>query len=69
MPDADYVKLATTRPDVEVAADLRRRLEVAASPVLAILEEANAARFVVSLGLERDAFGQLRFKFHIVREF
>ena len=41
------VALVTTKPDTEVAADFKRRLEETAQPMLAIFDEAVAAGFIV----------------------
>lgn len=63
------VKLVTTQSDHDIAADLKTRLHAAMAPVLEILEEANAHRFNVMLPLERDAYGKLRVRFVLTKEF
>lgn len=45
----DVVQLVPTRPDAEVAADLKRRMVEAYGPVLALLDEAAGAGFHVNL--------------------
>ncbi len=42
MSDEKPVQLVTTKPDVEVAADLKVRLERAMEPVLGLFDEAAA---------------------------
>jgi hypothetical protein len=43
MTDETVAKLVTTKPDAEVAADLKRRMEEALVPALALMDEAAAA--------------------------
>ena len=40
MSDGEIAKLVTTRPEAEVAADLKRRVEEALAPVCALMDEA-----------------------------
>lgn len=58
---SDVVQLVTTRPDAEVAADLRKRIEAAMTPLLDLFAEAAKAGFLVEWnGIAPDAFGRFR---------
>jgi hypothetical protein len=41
----DAIRLEPTRPDAELAADFRKRMEEALTPVLLIMDEMKAAGF------------------------
>jgi hypothetical protein len=44
---AHVTKLVTTRPEAEIAADLKQRLEKAIEPVAALIDEAAAQGLLV----------------------
>ena len=51
--------LVTTRPDSEIAADLKARIDEAAQPLLELMDEALAAGFVVQfdgIGIQAPYF-------------
>lgn len=65
----DVARLVTTRPDREIAADLRSRMEAALEPVLDLWEEASRLQFQTGFRFERDAFGRGRIFVQLTKEF
>ena len=53
MSEDSVAKLVTTKPEAEIAADIKRRLEEAFLPVLELIDEANRA----GLWVRFDAIG------------
>jgi hypothetical protein len=51
-------KLVSTRPDADIAADIRAKMESAYAPVLRILDEATAAGFQVTCAAGPDYAGR-----------
>lgn len=54
----DPVKLVTTKPDVEVAEELKKELAEAAKPYLAVCTKANQLGFNVQAVFVKNAFNQ-----------
>lgn len=52
------VALVTSRPDRDVADDLKRRLREALGPVLQVLDDSRAAGFVPMFNLGLDNLGR-----------
>jgi hypothetical protein len=58
-PAPGVVSLAPGRPDVEVAADLKRRAEVAFGPMLELMREAQREGFLLRWdAITLDQFGR-----------
>lgn len=47
MSEENVTKLVPTRPDAEIAEDLKQRCAEALKPVLAVMDEAKQAGFVI----------------------
>jgi hypothetical protein len=56
----DPIKLVPSRPDAEIAAELRAKMEAAWEPVCRVLDEARAAGFEISSAAEPDYAGRHR---------
>ena len=54
----DAVQLVPGRPDAEVAADLKNRMQAALIPVLTLMDEATAGGFIAQFQLGMGTFGK-----------
>ena len=55
----DTIKLIPTKSDVDLAAELKQEIIEAYKPVLAVLEKANKAGFIVQVNCGINCFGQM----------
>lgn len=55
----DTIKLVTTKPDSELAAELKQEIIEAYKPALAALEKATKAGFIVQVNCGLNFFGQM----------
>lgn len=55
----DAIKLIPTKPDADLAAELKQEIIEAYKPALAILEKANKAGFVVQVSCGINCLGQM----------
>lgn len=64
----DLPKLTPSRPDSEIAADIRRQLEESYKPIIDILNEASSHNFIVNCNIGRNNFGRIVFSISIVKD-
>lgn len=63
-------KLVTTKPDKEVAAELKDKLVQAYEPLLKVIDECSAAGFKINVQVGTNAFGKAHIQLLvIVKEF
>lgn len=62
-------RLVPTRPDAEVAEDLRQRMIAAYAEPLQIFEEGLQKGFLMNAEVQRDPYGKLIVRVKIIREF
>ena len=55
----DTIRLVPTKSDVDLAAELKQEIIEAYKPVLAVLEKANKAGFIVQVNCGMNCFGQM----------
>ena len=55
----DTIKLVPTKSDADLAAELKQEIIEAYKPVLAVLEKANKAGFIVQVNCGMNCFGQM----------
>lgn len=52
-------RLVTTKPDADIAAELKVEMTAALQPVIAVVETARAAGFIINFGVNMGPLGNI----------